>query len=380
VFGFLAHPELTRESKHHSSGDYAILDQIAALQWVQQNIAAFGGDPSNITIAGQSAGAIDVGALAVSLPARGLFEKAIDESGGPIMPQPILATLDQAEAIGKDFAASAGAGSIAQLRSLPAQQVLDAAIRLTAPDVEGVSTHPGPSLSQDGWVLPEQPAALVKEGAIKVPLLIGSNVQEFSFTHSSVISSNTKEPVDELHTYIQRTYGQQASKATALYGLQDSVAPTPDPSLGSVGTQLMTDTYFRCPATITALWLSSADKPVWQYQFEQPLPGTGSSSTRHSGELPYVFGAPQIPGNKMLGATFGPVDVEISKLMQSYWTNFAKTGDPNSSGLPQWPQFETGSEEIMRFTPTGPIVSRNTRIPLCHLYELSIERRLAVNN
>ena len=378
VFGFLAHPDLTRESTHHSSGNYAILDQIAALHWVQQNIAAFGGDASNITIAGQSAGAIDVGALTVSPLGRGLFEKAIDESGGPIMPQPILATLSQAEAVGKDFAASAG-GDIAQLRSMSAQQILDAAIRFTAPDAEGVPTHPSPSLSQDGWVLPEQPAALVKEGTIKVPLLIGSNVQEFSFTHSSVISSNTREPIDQLRAYIQKTYGQEASRATALYGLENSVAPPPDSQLGSVGTQLMTDTYFRCPATITVLWLASAGKPAWQYQFEQPLPGTGASSTRHSGELPYVFGTPQIPGKKMLGAAFGPTDVEISELMQGYWTNFAKTGDPNGPGLPDWPQFKTSSEEMMRFTPTGPIVSRNTRIPLCQLYELNIKQLLATS-
>lgn len=178
VFGFLAHPDLTHESQHASSGNYAILDQIAALDWVRQNIAAFGGDASNITIAGQSAGAIDVGALALSPLGRGLFEKAIDESGGPIMPQPILATLSQAEAVGKDFATSVGA-DIAQLRSMSAQQILAATIRFTAPDAEGVPTRPSPSLSQDGWTLPEQPAALVQEGKVTVPLLIGSNVQEF---------------------------------------------------------------------------------------------------------------------------------------------------------------------------------------------------------
>ena len=376
VFGFLAHPELTRESKHGSSGNYAILDQIAALRWVRQNIAAFGGDPSNITIAGQSAGAIDVGALAVSPLGKGLFEKAIDESGGAIMPQPILSTLSQAETVGEDFAASAG-GDIAHLRSMSAQQILDAANRFTAPDVEGVPTHPGPTLSQDGWVLPEQPAALVKEGKISVPLLIGSNVQEFSFTHSSFISSNTKEPADKVRAHIQETYGQQASKAIALYGLANSDAPAPDALLGTAGTQLMTDTYFRCPATITVGWLSSEGKPAWQYQFEQPLPGTGSASTRHSGELPYVFGAPQLSGDKMLGATFGPADVEISKLMQAYWTNFVKTGNPNGQGLPNWPQFKTGSDEMIRFTPNGPVISRNARIPLCHLYQLNIEQGLA---
>lgn len=376
AFGFLAHPELTRESEHHSSGNYAILDQLAALHWVQQNISAFGGDPNNITIAGQSAGAIDVGALIVSPLGRGLFERAIDESGGPIMPQPILSTLGQAETIGKDFAASAG-GDIAHLRSMSAQQILDAAERFTAPDAEGVPTHPGPSLSQDGWILPDQPAVLVKRGKVDVPLLIGSNVQEFSFTHSSVISGDTIEPADKVRAHINETYGSQASKAIALYGLADSDAPKPDPLLGTAGTQLMTDTYFRCPATITAGWLSEAGKSVWQYQFEQPLPGTGSVSTRHSGELPYVFGAPQLPGNKMMGATFGATDARLSEVMQTFWTNFAKNGNPNGAGLPDWPKFKNGSEEIMRFTPNGAAVSRNSRITLCHLYQVNIEQRLA---
>jgi para-nitrobenzyl esterase len=376
VFGFLAHPDLTRESRHHSSGNYGILDQIAALQWVQQNIAAFGGDPSSITIAGQSAGAIDVGALIVSPLGHGLFSKAIDESGGPIMPQPILSTLSQAENVGTQFAASAG-GDIQHLRSMSAPQILEAANRFTAPDAEGVPTHPGPSLSQDGWILPDQPAALVMQGKVSVPLLIGSNVQEFSFTHSSVISNNTTEPVDKVRAYIQKTYGQQAPKAIALYGLANTDFPEPDPLLGTAGTQLMTDIYFRCPATITVGWLARAGKPAWQYQFEQPLPGTGSSSTRHSGEVPYVFGAPQLPGDTMLGATFGPADAAISRVMQAYWTSFVKTGSPNSAGLPDWPQFKNGSEDIMHFTPNGPTISRNKSVPLCHLYQLSIEQRLA---
>jgi para-nitrobenzyl esterase len=376
IFGFLAHPELTHQSKHYSSGNYAILDQIAALRWVRENIAAFGGDPSNITIAGQSAGAIDVGALTVSPLGRNSFERAIAESGGPIMPQPILPTLGQSEEVGKSFAEFAG-GDIARLRSMSAQQLLDAASRFTAPDPEGVPTHPGPAISQDGWVLPAQPAALVKSGKITVPLLIGSNVQEFSFAHTSVISSETKEPTDKVRARIRETYGQQATKAIALYGLANSDAPASEPQLGTPGTQLMTDTYFRCPATITVGWLSGQDKPVWQYQFERPLPGTGATSTRHSGELPYVFGAPRLPGNRMLGAAFGEADAEISKAMQSYWANFVKTGNPNGTGVPNWPKFTKDSAAMMRFTSDGPVVSKNARVPLCQLYQINLELRLA---
>jgi para-nitrobenzyl esterase len=116
---------------------------------------------------------------------------------------------------------------------------------------------------------------------------------------------------------------------------------------------------------------------VWQYQFERPLPGTGATSTRHSGELPYVFGAPRLPGNRMLGAAFGEADAEISKAMQSYWANFVKTGNPNGTGVPNWPKFTKDSAAMMRFTSDGPVVSKNARVPLCQLYQINLELRLA---
>jgi len=359
VFGFLALPALTAESAHHSSGNYALLDQLAALRWVRDNIAAFGGDPQNVTIAGQSAGAIDVGFLLTTPDSKGLFAKAIDESGGPIAPTPVLGNLHEGETQGETFAGFAGAApgpnQLAALRAMTAADLLEAGHRYTAPDKEGVPTHQGPEPVVDGWVLPMQPAAAIRDGTSHaVPLLIGSNIQEFSFGMSSVIQENAlPDPPEAVRRVIERNFGEQSPDAMAAYGLARSDAPPVDPQLGSVGTQLMTDTLFRCPARIAGDWLSKRGVVVWEYQFERPLPGTGSASTRHSGELPYVFGWAQIRRSGVMGATFGPADVTLSQHMQGYWINFAKTGDPNGPGLPNWPGYAGNAPALMHFTTEG---------------------------
>jgi para-nitrobenzyl esterase len=212
VFGFLALSELTAESPHHSSGNYALLDQIAALAWVRDNIAQFGGDPASITIAGQSAGAIDVGMLLTTPLSSGLFTRAIAESGGPVAPTPILPTLRDGEAIGQSLAAfagaPAGAGQLAALRKMSAADLLEATNRFTAPDRQGVPNRDGPAPIVDGWILPIQPAASVRDGSShNLPLLIGSNIQEFSFARSSVIQPNTPEPADALRRAIEHNFG-----------------------------------------------------------------------------------------------------------------------------------------------------------------------------
>lgn len=384
VFGFLALPALTAESPHHSSGNYALLDQIAALAWVRDNIAQFGGDPANVTIAGQSAGAIDVGMLLVTPASSGLFTKTIAESGGPIAPAPILKSLADGETVGQSFAAEAGAtagpGQLAALRKMPAADILEAAHRYTAPDREGVPTHEGPAPVIDGWVLPVQPAAAIRDGAShNVPLLIGNNIEEFTFSRSSVIQANAPpDPPDALRRAIQQNFGQEGPAAIDAYGLAHSDAPPADPQLGSAGTQMMTDTLFRCPARIAGDWLAHRGRIVWVYQFERPLPGSGSTATRHSGELPYVFGWAQYYGTGVMGAAYGPDDAMLSLQMQGYWTNFAKTGNPNGSNLPSWPLFTPGEPSLMHFTVAGtaaaaPLEPRTA----CTLYATHIEQELA---
>jgi para-nitrobenzyl esterase len=383
VFGFLALPALTAESAHHSSGNYALLDQMAALRWVRDNIAAFGGDPQNVTIAGQSAGAIDVGMLLTTPDSKGLFTNAIDESGGPIAPTPVLASLSEGETQGETFAgfvgAAAGPNQLAALRAMKAADLLEAGHRYTAPDKEGVPTHQGPEPLVDGWVLPMQPAAAIRDGASHaVPLLIGSNIQEFSFGMSSVIQANAPpDPPDALKRAIEHNFGEESQDAMAAYGLVHADAPPADPQLGSVGTQLMTDTLFRCPARIAGDWLSKRGVGVWEYQFERPLPGTGSASTRHSGELPYVFGWAQYTRSGVMGATFVPADAALSQQMQGYWTNFAKTGDPNGPGLPNWPGYAGSTPALMHFTADGTsVASVSPPRATCGLLKMHLERAL----
>lgn len=335
------------------------MDLIQALTWVKQNISVFGGDPQNITIAGQSAGAMNVGVLLVSPAAKGLFQHAVSESGGPVGADPVLPTLEQSEAIGVSFAEAAGApkgtGQIAALRAMSAQQILDAGRRYMAPDPEGVPTHTGPSINIDGIVITEQPAASVRKGNVnKVPLLIGSNIQEFSFNRSSVIKpGDTAEPADQLVARIKAVFGSDAGAALKAYGINGTTVPAADPALGTVGTQLMTDSYFRCPSIMTSEWLSSKGGTVYLYRFEHPLPGTGAPSTRHSGELPYVFGWAQKAGKGAMGATYGDADAKLSQQIQLYWTNFAKTGDPNGDSLPQWSKADAMPPAMMRFTSQG---------------------------
>jgi para-nitrobenzyl esterase len=152
---------------------------------------------------------------------------------------------------------------------------------------------------------------------------------------------------------IRQVFGNESTAALNAYGIDGNHVPASDPALGTVGTQLMTDTYFRCPAIMTSEWLTSKGGTVFLYQFEHPLPGTGSTSTRHSGELPYVFGWARKSGKGFMGATFSDADARLSEQMQLYWTNFAKTGNPNGDGLPVWPKTDRVPPAIMRFTSQG---------------------------
>jgi para-nitrobenzyl esterase len=373
IFGFLSHPELTRESPHHGSGNYAILDQIAALRWVKKNIAAFGGDPKNVTVFGQSAGAIDIGMLLVSPLSRGLFSKAICESGGPLPPQPLLPTLKEAEKMGEAFAAILGkpthGSELNFLRSAPAKLVLDAGYRNTAPGPNGSPTQ-GSWLAVDGWVIPEQPALTLRSGRVaRVPVIIGSNVQEFSSTAATALKP------EELRKHIRKEFGAESSKALEFYGMASSDHPAADPFFGSSETQFMTDTWFRCPSIVASGWLSNAGNPVWQYQFERPLPGTEASSTVHSGELPYVFGEAQIPGKSRRGA-FETIDGEISRQIQAYWLEFARRDDPNSAKSPVWPKYDESANTVIHFTSSGPVVTPNPRVPFCSIYKANLESGL----
>jgi para-nitrobenzyl esterase len=341
IFGFFAHPELTRASPHHASGNYGILDQIAALQWVHDNIAQFGGDPGNVTIFGQSAGSIDVLALMASPLSKGLFHRAIGESGalpfGAASP-----TLAQAEQAGVAFAEKLKApsdGALRYMRSLPTADLLKAG--------PGVSVISAPNA--DGWVFPAPPAGVFAAGGEhRVPLIIGTNAIEFPADGS---------PAD-LKKMLRGIFGNLAPNALDLYGLTGDDQPAgTDPVYGGLADQVGSD-LFRCPAMIQGEWHSAAGNSTWEYQFDRAIPPR--PRTGHSSDLPYVFGNLYSKGSQ--GGEFQDADRSLSATIQGYWTNFAKTGDPNGPGLPIWPKYDGKARKYLEFTDKADVgVQENQR-------------------
>jgi para-nitrobenzyl esterase len=341
IFAFLAHPELTRESEHRASGNYGLLDQVAALRWVHDNIARFGGDPDNVTIFGQSAGAIDVLALMATPLTTGLFQKAIAESGP--LAAPLAQGLEAAEAAGEGVAGAGGS-------DLPALRAMSAAdlIRLPLKD-RGLRPF-----TVDGWVFPENPADVWREGREHaVALIVGSNAIEFAFGGTA----------DQLRSAIAGFAGPRAPEALALYGRSGGGA-TSDPLYGNAADQWGSDA-IRCYPILDGEVHAAQGRPVWEYEFDRAIPP--KPHVEHSSELPYVFGHLRPTGN--LGGDFGDPDRSLSEQIQGYWTNFAKTGNPNGPGRPDWPRFEGRRRRYASFTTeAGVEIRANQRKPFVDLF------------
>ena len=345
-FGFFAFPELSRERPDELKGNYAYMDQIAALQWVKRNIAGFGGDPENVTIFGFSAGGVSVHSLLASPLARGLFHKAIVESGGsrdsvltarPMSKDGIDPNYPvSAETIGINFAKSTGIEGVdqpalARLRALSADEVL-----------HGASSTPSYETTPilDGKLVTETAETAYKaHRQPRVPIMLGSNSAD---TAGNRIKATIKEQ-------LFARFGQWSGQAKAAYD------PDGSADVATLVAEANDDFGQAEPARFAASAFAANGSPAYLYRFsyvQAAMRERMRAGAPHGGEIGFVFGT---LGTGGFGPPLPPTaqDLEVSRLAQSYWVNFAKAGDPNGAGLPSWPRYDPNKDLIFDFRPDG---------------------------
>jgi para-nitrobenzyl esterase len=340
ILGFLAHPELTAESEHHASGNYGILDQIEALRWVSRNIAAFGGDPQRVTIFGESAGGNSVLTLMSSPLAKGLFQRAIVESGGglnfPDLKKQVFDYKPAEEAgveLAKKCGAPAGLGQIAAMRKMSVDALLKGSGGFELPrsfDIHTTRLRLAPIV--DGWVIPTEPVTLFANGGqISVPLIVGANKDE---GRMFMLTSPAPKDQHELSALFDKNFGPKFGPE--LFKLYPQDKPK------EAVSELVGDFLFVAPARYVARTMHSSGSPAYLYSFAHTPSGpTKFLGAHHGAEIAYVM------GNRKITRDFTPVDTQLSRELSGYWIQFAATGDPNGEGRPEWPAYDQSADRCL---------------------------------